>query len=433
MKIILIFLLLSMGVVDATENVPPVPVDSENVELPVVPGKAQTAAIPQTNIGEGIDKNQEAVPGVKLAEAVSATTGLAISPLFGAGIVGAWHYIQTPSTHRSNLPWHTHPWFWGPALALVLLLILKEPMLYFLPGAKKPLDVLEVLENKLSAVIVTPLVVNLALQTFSAPSPSLNGINVVCAALPLGNTGLMWVTSAGFLVLFFCVWLVFHAVNVLILLSPSATLDMAMRLVRGSVLGGVTLSAVLNPWIGLAISLVVIFFCAKSFGWATRLVVYGMTILSDWLLKLSPNMNEKNPRFRAFLVSPRNGLPMRSWGYLKNNTMGCPVFVGRSLPWLASVEIPLEPRNIKILKGMIGPVVKEFGPGFPVSILAFPPRYAKHEESIAHTLGIECSLEHPLKKNWQMALEWLAETLQRKGLKTTVMQTHSTTSDSLRL
>ena len=34
--------------------------------------------------------------GVRMAEAVSATTGMAISPLLGVSAVGAWRYWQTP-------------------------------------------------------------------------------------------------------------------------------------------------------------------------------------------------------------------------------------------------------------------------------------------------------------------------------------------------
>ena len=74
---------------------------------------------------------QEALPGVKMAEAMSATTGMAISPLLGVSAVGAWRYWQTPPEARGNVPWFAHPWFWGPALFLVLLLAAKEPLLYF--------------------------------------------------------------------------------------------------------------------------------------------------------------------------------------------------------------------------------------------------------------------------------------------------------------
>src|SRR5262249_55831097 len=66
-------------------------------------------------------------PGVELAQTLSTITGVAISPLFGVGAVGAWKYAEakTPDA-RAKLPWFAQPWFWAPALIIVILCALKD-------------------------------------------------------------------------------------------------------------------------------------------------------------------------------------------------------------------------------------------------------------------------------------------------------------------
>ena len=97
--------------------------------------------------------------GVELVEAVSQTTGIAISPLFGVGALGAWTWFQTPSAQRDALPWFAQEWFWLPALLLVLLLVAKDPLLGWIPIIKKPLDALDVVEDKFSAVLASAVVI----------------------------------------------------------------------------------------------------------------------------------------------------------------------------------------------------------------------------------------------------------------------------------
>ena len=168
------------------------------VEKPVVPAAKPADSSPAAPVLH---------PGVKLAEAVSATTGLAISPLFGMGALGAWQWWQTPEHAREQLPWHSHPAFWLPAFLMVLLLAAKEPVLYFLPGAKKPLDLLEVLENKARALVATPLVLHLAEKAFRAAGESGTPANLVVAGFDVGTTAMVAFGAMALLSLFFCVWL----------------------------------------------------------------------------------------------------------------------------------------------------------------------------------------------------------------------------------
>lgn len=354
-------------------------------------------------------------PGVEMAAAVSTTTGLAISPLFGMGAVGAWQWWHTPDAARAAVPWHARPGFWIPALLLVALLVMKEPLLYFFPGAKKPLDLLEVIENKASALVAAPLVLHLAIQTFLHASAAGSGTPLVQAGMDPGSTTLVVLGSIGLLAVFACVWMVAHAINMLILLSPSATLDMVMRGFRGLILGVVAGSAVLNPWLGLLVAMLVILVCYRCFGWAWRLMIFGSTIAFDLVTRRKQSTPDPSGRVRAFLsrADAANGLPRRSRGWLHLDVTGELAFTGRSLPWLPSRTLAFDARAVQLTRGLLGPDLRvatagNFGAR---ALLCLPPRFTGAEESLGREFGIAASNQHPAARTWQAALAWLTDTL----------------------
>src|SRR5262249_31281220 len=96
----------------------------------------------------------KSTPGLEAAQALSTITGVAISPLLGVSAVGAWKYFKTPAERRGKLPWFAQPWFWGTGLFLVALVFLKDVIGTGMPPAlKKPFDVAEAFENKISALL----------------------------------------------------------------------------------------------------------------------------------------------------------------------------------------------------------------------------------------------------------------------------------------
>ena len=95
-------------------------------------------------------------PGTQFAESISTITGVAISPLLGTSAYGAVKYFRTAKEKRGNLPWFAQPWFWVPALVLVAACLVKDTAGTALPTAvKKPLDVAETVENKISGLVAT--------------------------------------------------------------------------------------------------------------------------------------------------------------------------------------------------------------------------------------------------------------------------------------
>ena len=105
--------------------------------------------------------------GVELAQTLSTVTGVAISPLLGVGAVGAWKYYHTLPEKRANLPWFAQPAFWMPALLLVAIVGIKDILGTAAPTAlKKPFDIAEAVENKISGLVAAGAFVPLLVTTF---------------------------------------------------------------------------------------------------------------------------------------------------------------------------------------------------------------------------------------------------------------------------
>jgi hypothetical protein len=324
------------------------------------------------------------------------------------GAVGAWQYLHCAAEARAALPWHAQPWFWISALVIVAALALKEPVLYLLPGAKKPLDLLEVLENKASMLVAAPIVLHLAEKTFREAAAAPAG--VVAAGFDPGALAFTVIGSIGLLCIFLCVWMAAHAVNFLILLSPSATLDMMLRAFRTSVLGGVALTSWLNPWLGLFFAILVILLAIRLSGWSFRLMVFGSTVAWDFASGRRVKEPDGKGRLRAFLNRASGGLPRRSRGWLHLGPTGEITFTGRALPWMPTREIPIPARDARVVATLTGPDLIIADP-LPAAWMVMPPRYRGAEEAIAKALGISVGEPGTFARAWQSATGWLRITL----------------------
>src|SRR5882757_6255908 len=106
-------------------------------------------------------EKKEKTPGLELATMASQVTGIAISPLLGVSGVGAYQYFKaTTPEEKAKLPWFAQITFWLPALLLVGVCAFKDTIAAMVPpGLKKPLDVAEVVENKISGLVAAGAVV----------------------------------------------------------------------------------------------------------------------------------------------------------------------------------------------------------------------------------------------------------------------------------
>src|SRR4051812_47725972 len=62
--------------------------------------------------------------GLEITKSLTRITGIAISPLLGVGVIGAYDYFSCPADQKEQMPWYGQVKFWLPALLLVGLIAL---------------------------------------------------------------------------------------------------------------------------------------------------------------------------------------------------------------------------------------------------------------------------------------------------------------------
>ncbi|MCW5552444.1 MAG: hypothetical protein KIS67_09775 [Verrucomicrobiae bacterium] len=347
------------------------------------------------------------VPGVELAHALSTVTGVAISPLLGVGAVGAWKYYRTEPQKRATLPWYARPAFWLPSLVLVGLVATKDILGAGAPTAlKKPFDLAEAVENKISGLLVAglfvPLVITIMRET-GADEATLN-------AAGLGAIDAGWLYSLllvpAALVVFFIVWLVGNAINVLIVLSPFTTVDTALKFARLGVLATVPLTAFINPWFGAVWAALIIIVSWFIAGWSFRLTHFGAALLWDHLT-LRRNRFTPDPVANKMFLSRRlNEVPVRTYGKLTRNADG--KLVLRYRPWLVlptrTLELPTG--RYEAGCGLLYCEILRVEADEAKSVLLLPPRYRGHEAELVKIHGLDGTREVGLRAAWKWLKEW---------------------------
>src|SRR5687768_9124584 len=287
-------------------------------------------------------------PGVEMAQALSTITGVAISPLLGVSAVGAWHYFRADASQRANLAWYAQPWFWVTGLLIVALVFAKDVFGAALPpGWKKPFDVAELIENKLSALVVAGAFVPLFAAVFEPlQSSSLASMGFAAAdASSIYNVLVMPFAIAVFVVVF----LASHAINILIILSPWGVIDAGLKAARTALLSLLTLVSFINPWLGAIFSVLVIIVAWFIAGWSFRLMVFGSIFSWDFVTLRRTRCQPEGTEHRAFTARRIERTPIRSCGKLVKTASGSFEFQYR--PWLV-----LPKRIVKLPSGQLAEI-----------------------------------------------------------------------------
>ena len=346
----------------------------------------------------------KSVPGAeKVAQTISLITGVAISPLMGVGAVGAYQYshAKTPE-QRAKLPWFAHPLFWVPALLLVGACFIKDTAGVALPTVlKKPFDVAETVEHKISGLVATGAFVPIAAAIFHSPNAtgaSLSAMGFAVIDLHWLYNGIMVPAS---MVAFFLVFLASNAINILILLSPFTTVDAALKGFRLFVLSTVLASAWLNPWLGAVWALIVIAFSWLIAGWSFRLSYFGLVFVWEFITGRCHRFTPDKTVNRMFLGRKINKVPARTYGKLSRDDQGNLVLNYR--PWLVLPErtLTLPEGKYAVGKGLcFSEIDKLEGDGAKIALL-LPPRYRSHEEELVKIYGLTDVRAVGLRAAWQ--------------------------------
>lgn len=365
------------------------------------------------------------LPGVDLAEGISQITGVAISPLLGVSSVGAWRYYRTPETQRHLLPWFCHPYVWGFGFAILALCFLKDVAGTAAPPLiKKPFDIAELFENKLSALVASaafvPFIASQMAQHFSTGQQTqamVSGQPFFAAVLPLQLAALNFDLRLLFIPLailaFLVVWLASHAINVLIALCPFGFIDALLKLFKMALLSLVILSYLINPFLGAAVSLLILFIAALVAAWAFRLTVFGTLLACDIIAPTRARRFARPVEAHAFLARTVSGVPARTYGHLIRAADGSVQFTYR--PWLllSRRELTLPTGATAICKGVFFPSLL-YSPGEAQSfrtLVIFLPRYRAQEHAIATHFDISDVREGGVIRGVKAVRAWFADTL----------------------
>ena len=343
-------------------------------------------------------------PGVEAAQALSTVTGVAISPLFGMGAVGAWKYYHTQSSARAALPWFAQPWVWVPAFILVGLCFLKDTAGTLIPtAAKKPFDVLELFENKISGLVATgaivPLVMAVASHFQATTSAATTTSTWGWAALD-GSVVTSALAAPLSLVAYFLVFIASHALNVLILISPFATVDAGLKAIRLALLSSVAGTSFLNSTLGALWAGVILILCFLVAGWAFRLSIFGHIFAWDLITLRRGKETPSALPIPAFLAQTFGSTPVRTYGKLERSPTGELNF--RWQPWLIlpSRSITLPSKSLSIGRGVIHPELHSSTETSAQELVDFPPRYATQEEALARVVDAKSIHDVGIRAAW---------------------------------
>ena len=328
--------------------------------------------------------------GKQLCQTISMITGVAISPLMGVGGVGAWQYFEAKTPEeRAKLPWFANPLFWVPALLLVAACFLKDTAGTILPTAvKKPLDIAETVEHKISGLVATGAFVPIAVSMLhmgGGGGATLSGAGFAAVDMSWLYNILMTPVA---MVAFFVVFLASNAINILIILSPFTIVDAALKGFRTAILATVAASAWADPWIGAAWALIVLGISWLIAGWSFRLSHFGVVFVWDFFTfrrkRFTPDPKGNN----LFLSRKINKVPGRTYGKLARDEKGNLVLNYR--PWLV-----LPPRTLVLPEGkycvgegaFFSEIHKIEGEDSK-DVILLPPRYRSHEAELVKIYGL---------------------------------------------
>lgn len=356
-------------------------------------------------------------PGVEMAAMATQITGIAISPLLGVSAVGAWQYFQADTAEaKAALPWFASPSFWLVGLLLVGVVAFKDTIATTVPpGWKKPLDVLETVENKISGLVaagaVIPSLVTLGSKLMLESAAAQHGATVNLGGLAMIHIGaadmstLLSVLMVPLsIVVFGVVWLASHAINALILLSPWAPIDTALKAARTSLLGLVTATAWIDPVVGSFLSLIIIVIAYLVAGWAFRLTVFATVFCWDFLTLRKKRFTPAVDGNWVFAAGKLPGVPLRTYGRLMRKADGGLSFVYS--PWHLlperTADVP-DHRRMAVGQGLFFSMID----GDDATWFFLPPRYRTHEAQLAQAYGFAGVREAGLRKAWG----WIRDSL----------------------
>ncbi len=273
---------------------------------------------------------------------------------------------------------------------------------------KKPFDVAETIENKISALVVAGAFVPLIAGIFpqiAGESAGLTGASLGFAAIDASSVfNVLLVPLA--IAVFLIVWLAAHAVNSLILISPFSSVDAALKLARLALLALLTLVSFLSPYAGAIFAVLVIAVSYLVAGWAFRLMVLGNVYVWDFLTLGHRRFQPRPDANWMFTGQKLPAVPIRTYGKLVRSEQGELRFNYRPWLFLPQRTLVLPFGNYAVGRGLFYPEIIRTEQDVEKTMLILPPRYRSHEESLAAIYHLPGVRDVGLLKGFKAIWSW---------------------------
>jgi hypothetical protein len=361
-----------------------------------------------------------------LALQLSQMTGLAMSPLLGLVVLGVWERLTMAP--REVLHWYAEWWCVAPLGLLLLVVALKDTLGELVHPLKKPLDAAEVLLNKGTGVLALVVVMGAGGATLggliSRPMAIAADLVVPMAqaaeasevlSSPIGILGaVIGALLAG--ACFSVVWLVGHALNVVLFLNPIPGVAPILKGSRVVVIGLLLSLAVIFPPFGVGASVAVIAVSAYISGYCLRWSTLGTVFAWDLLIGRQRGETDDPRGILVFAGPAIPDVPVRSLGRLVVDGEGQPVVAQFAFrPWLLGPPQHLAPElgRAGVLRGLIFPTIVVDPGEDRRACFYLPPRYRGVEDGVASRLALVGVEDGRLKRGLAGAVDWLREMLAR--------------------
>lgn len=330
-----------------------------------------------------------AIPAARESDAavisagVAKTTGLAISPLLVLVALGWYDFLRAGGFDAAPgaLPLHANPWILIPFSVVLACVIAKKFASPAVPlPIRKVLDAAEYLEAKFSALVAAGLLLPTIVATMSAAAGSDSPAAVQTASLAPD-----WLTYTLIFVLmlivFASVWISFHVIDALIVLSPFAIVDAALVALRGSILGVLALSFLISPIFAAILAVPLIIASLLFAGWCIRLDLFALATATDILFR---RRGEAYRPARAFLAARGHGAPIRTMGHAIPSARGVR-FSYRPCFFLPHRTLEIESTRPVLVRGTIWSTLRDDARNR--ALVSFPPRYNGVATDLATSFG----------------------------------------------
>ena len=319
------------------------------------------------------------------AAGVAHLTGLAISPLLVLVLLGWIDFARAGGLDAATLPIHANPWLLAPCTLVLAAALAKKCVSPAIPlPVRKTLDAGEYLEAKLSALVAAGVLLPSIIATMAAATGDPAAGGVQAAGLAAGWATYLWLVPAA-LVVFAAVWITFHAVDGLVLLSPFAIIDTLLVALRATVLVVLGLALLASPLLALALCAPVIVLSLLFAGWCVRLDLFAMCLALDILLARGERADPSRGPVRAFLAARGHGAPIRTMGHAEPCDGGMR-FTYRPFFVLPRRTLVVEAGRGALVRGALWSTIRDDARAR--QLVHLPPRYNRHADRIAARFGV---------------------------------------------